>query len=227
MTFISGTYLLRKRWISKGSRRDVVPFMITHFANVSRSISASASRKNKKGLAAVSRLDSVPESSILIFTDGSAIPNPGHTGAGAWVSVPGSDPVLLYESLGHGTNNKGELWAIGMALQYVYDNGFTQNVVVASDSEWAINKIRKCSPGSPELDIIMKSIIALTHSLTGKVDFTWIQSHRGVVRNEIADRLADFGSRRSRQTNAVPKVFEGHFTYCVKLGVMGADLGDG
>jgi ribonuclease HI len=227
LTFISGVYLLRKRWIAKGSRMDVVQFVFTHFSNVCKSINCKVSRKNKKGQEAIARLDSIPSNSILIFTDGSAIPNPGHAGAGAWVSIPGRPPFFLYEPLGHGTNNLGELWAIGMALQFLTDCIVQQDIFIITDSEWAIGKIVKCAPGTPEFDPLVRAIVALTNNLPGKTAFSWVQSHRGLTRNEIADRLAKLGSRKSAQLRMDSKIFNGVFSYSIKQGMMGEDLGDG
>jgi hypothetical protein len=57
---------------------------------------------------------------VFCYTDGSASPNPGPSGAGACIFMPASDSVIdLGASLGHGTNNTGELYALGMLLTHL------------------------------------------------------------------------------------------------------------
>ena len=54
---------------------------------------------------------------VLCSTDGSASPNPGPCGAGVSIFLKDPDIVLdLGESLGHGTNNLAELYALGIAF---------------------------------------------------------------------------------------------------------------
>ena len=64
-------------------------------------------------------LDSIEPRSITAFTDGASKGNPGPCGAGAYVYDNLASPWDQEDSaaLGHGTNNLGELWAIGMAMQ--------------------------------------------------------------------------------------------------------------
>ena len=67
-------------------------------------------------------LSAIPTSAITAYTDGSSFGNPGPSGAGACILIPGlraSEEFHLYEPLGHGTNNLGELWALAMALQFL------------------------------------------------------------------------------------------------------------
>jgi len=57
---------------------------------------------------------------VFCYTDGSASPNPGPSGAGACVFDPSSGIVMdLGASLGHGTNNTGELYALGMLFTHL------------------------------------------------------------------------------------------------------------
>ena len=63
------------------------------------------------------------DTTIVAYTDGSAQGNPGPAGAGAIVTYPGWGPEAssrhteeLSVGVGAGTNNFGELWAIGMVL---------------------------------------------------------------------------------------------------------------
>ena len=61
---------------------------------------------------------------ITIFTDGSALGNPGPSGAGAFIFYSESwrrDNEHISVPLGQGTNNIGELFAIGAAFKCLGD----------------------------------------------------------------------------------------------------------
>jgi hypothetical protein len=62
--------------------------------------------------------DKVNPEDIVAFTDGSANPNPGPCGAGACI-LGNTEKTTLVAALGQGTNNIGELWAIGMTINHV------------------------------------------------------------------------------------------------------------
>ena len=53
---------------------------------------------------------------ITIHTDGGARGNPGPSGAGAFIEVPGKVPEELSKFLGHQTNNWAEYEALFLAL---------------------------------------------------------------------------------------------------------------
>ena len=66
------------------------------------------------------------DTTIVAYTDGAAQGNPGPAGAGAIITYPGWGPGAssrhteeLAVGVGTGTNNFGELWAIGMVLDDV------------------------------------------------------------------------------------------------------------
>ena len=67
-------------------------------------------------------LDNTDDRDVLVFTDGSALGNPGPTGAGAMVYLDGyqSVPVLLKKSVSPMSNNyTGELVDIQIALEFL------------------------------------------------------------------------------------------------------------
>ena len=144
-------------------------------------------------------IDSVPSRTLIAFTDGSASPNPGPSGAGAYVysSTEGdawNDEAIA--ALGHGTNNQGELWAIGMAAQIIlrrvqaapgdYDGGrvFTDSTFAKCCLEgvWKTSKY-------PEL---VAAVAAIIDEIKTFIDFKiiWVPAHVGIDANEHADFLA-------------------------------------
>ncbi len=73
-------------------------------------------RKRERHRAAVEKIRAIPRGGITLYTDGSANPNPGPCGAGVYCPEEGSG---WYQGLGLGTNNLGELYAVGMAVGIV------------------------------------------------------------------------------------------------------------
>jgi ribonuclease HI len=195
-----------------GSRLDPTPFLVQFLANFRNSISAKANRKARKGAAALRTLAKVPDSSFLAFTDGSAIPNPGPSGAGAWVSAPNSPPDFIYQALGPGTNNIGELWGIGMALKRYNDLGLSCQISIATDSEWSIGVLSKGWVAGTNLEMVAR-LIALITALPSPINFIWVQAHSGLERNDYADHGAKLGSKLSRARNLSRRGLSGGFTY--------------
>ena len=61
-----------------------------------------------------------PEESILCFTDGSCIPNPGPCGAGAVLNIPGEEDILIQKTVTvHGFILLAELVAILVVLEHL------------------------------------------------------------------------------------------------------------
>ena len=88
-------------------------------------------------------LDNTDDRDVLVFTDGSALGNPGPTGAGAVVYLDGyqSVPVLLKKSVSPMSNNyTGELVDIQIAL------GFLSEVDHSDLVDRSIHLFTDCQP---------------------------------------------------------------------------------
>ena len=77
-------------------------------------------------------INTIPSHEAICYTDGSALGNPGPSGAGAALTYPSPDGAILVEGihgLGRSTNNVGELWAIAMAVQMInhFDQVYNQH----------------------------------------------------------------------------------------------------
>src|SRR5690606_27151483 len=80
------------------------------------------------------------ENSLIIFTDGSSLGNPGPGGYGALIVYPKLDEIVeLGGSKPMTTNNEMELSAIIAALSYAINSSTT--IHIYTDSQYAINGI--------------------------------------------------------------------------------------
>jgi ribonuclease HI/exonuclease III len=169
-----------------------------------RGFGSSSSRSPAQAAAArihaAALVTALPGNCIQIWTDGSALGNPGPAGAGAVVVSPDGTQVPLSAALGSGSNNFSELWAIGMGLDWVSRRAPSpppDQIHVFSDSEIAIGV---CARGwySKEYHYLGSAIRSLTGSLVPKVVYHKVAGHADVPLNEVADRLAKKGALASK-----------------------------
>ena len=152
----------------------------------------------------------IPSACTIIYTDGSAIPNPGPSGAGAFILQPGLPPVRLSASLGLGTNNFGEAWAIGMAISYLLTSSQaspSRFCVILSDSQVCVNALRKGFCHDPKLNYLFQKIFSMLSDAPFVVKPCWIPGHAGVPGNDEADRLAGLGSENFTKDCPPPEPF--------------------
>lgn len=142
---------------------------------------------------------------IVCFTDGACSPNPGPSGAAAYVKFPSAE-AKRSATLGSRTNNIGKLYAIGMAMDLVMEAKAQGRVIpaqasihVLTDSKFAkgmlalghtVNK-------NPELVALMKDKLAQVCE-QHTVFIHWIAGHSKIAGNELADQLANEGVKNSK-----------------------------
>lgn len=152
----------------------------------------------------------VPDNAIVAYTDGSASPNPGPCGAGAYIHTKGAInyEAEAFASLGHGTNNIGELWAIGMCVQLAIRATNEHPAITAihafTDSRLIRDFIRrKATPKSNSLSTLLLAVMNIISTIPTHVPFQihWIPAHVGIPGNEHADYLADIGSKASTRNS--------------------------
>lgn len=138
-----------------------------------------------------------------IFTDGSAIPNPG---PGGWAAVKVDRGVIVAEISGSSTattNNRMELTAIREALEHLVADG--EPAVIYTDSNLAVRTLNEWAGGwqrrgwarktgpVENLDLVKPLYEAL--QARPEVQLRWIKAHAGHRWNERADELANSAAR--------------------------------
>ena len=130
---------------------------------------------------------------ITIYTDGSALGNPGRGGYGVVLISP---PYRKEISAGYNctTNNRMELLAVIVGLEALKHDGC--NVTIYSDSQYVVNSVEKgwvfgwAKKGfknrkNSDLWRRFLSVYSRHH-----VKFVWVKGHADIAENERCDRLA-------------------------------------
>lgn len=132
---------------------------------------------------------------IHIYTDGSALGNPGPGGYGIVMEWVGKGYVKEFSrGFKHTTNNRMELWAIIDALEKL--KKAPMDVLVVSDSKYVIEAIdkkwifgweKKNFKGKKNPDLWKRFLkIYPKHN----VQFQWVKGHNNHPQNERCDQLA-------------------------------------
>ena len=132
---------------------------------------------------------------INIYTDGSAIGNPGPGGYGIVMEWKVKEYIKEFsEGFRMTTNNRMELLAVIIGLETLRRDGIA--VVVYSDSKyvidavkkkWVFNWEKKDFKGKKNSDL-WKSFLGIYQ--TQKIKFFWIKGHNNHPQNERCDNLA-------------------------------------
>lgn len=132
---------------------------------------------------------------IYMYTDGSALGNPGPGGYGIIIELVGKQYFKEYaQGFEYTTNNRMELLAVIVGLETLKKQ--PMNVVVFSDSKYVIDSVEKKwvfgwkaknfkGKKNPDLWERFLTIYALHN-----VRFQWVKGHNDHPQNERCDRLA-------------------------------------
>lgn len=130
---------------------------------------------------------------ITIYTDGSALGNPGPGGYGA-VLLSGHHRKELSQGFRLTTNNRMELMGVCVALETLKFEG--SEVVIYSDSKyvvdavskgWVFGWVRKGFAGKKNPDLWMRFLRVYNRH---NVRFVWVKGHAETVENNRCDCLA-------------------------------------
>jgi ribonuclease HI len=146
---------------------------------------------------------------FLVFSDGSALVNPGGPGGTGFVVLDRSRPAFRFGGtrwLEDGaypvTNNRMELRAVLEALQLIPDG---EAVEVVSDSRYVVDALSRwihgwrkkgwrTASGDPVLNRdLIEALDARGQAL--RVRYAWVRGHDGHPVNEVVDRLAQAAAR--------------------------------
>lgn len=130
----------------------------------------------------------------ILWTDGSASPNPG-PGGYAVIDAATKQPVRLGRA-DHTTNIRMEAWALIAAIKFAgaegceihTDSEFWINVLTKWSDQWATHNWRKKGGAIQNLDLV-KELHKLYH--TYPVNLIWERGHVGTELNELADHWAN------------------------------------
>ncbi len=128
----------------------------------------------------------------VLWTDGSASPNPG---PGGFAVIENSKPVVL-GSEKKSTNIRMEGKAMIAAIEYAdgepceihSDSEFWINVVTKWAADWMRNGWKKKTGEIANLDIVQELYQLY---LDNPVELVWVRGHVGTAENELADTWAN------------------------------------
>ncbi len=130
---------------------------------------------------------------ITIYTDGSALGNPGPGGYGV-VMMSGQHRKELSQGFRLTTNNRMELMAVVVGLTALKFEG--SEVTIYSDSKYVVEAIEKgwlwnwvrIGFKDKKNQDLWKELIPVYKK--HNVKFVWIKGHSNITENETCDRLA-------------------------------------
>jgi len=135
--------------------------------------------------------DAIPQ--ITIYTDGSALGNPGPGGYGV-VLLSGRFRKELSEGFRLTTNNRMELMAVCVALEALKFEG--SEATIYSDSKYVVDAVtkgwvfgweRKGFAGKKNPDLWQRFLAVYRRH---RVRFVWVKGHADTVENNRCDQLA-------------------------------------
>ncbi|MCC6643745.1 ribonuclease HI [Candidatus Peregrinibacteria bacterium] len=142
--------------------------------------------------------------SIIIYTDGSCLGNPG---PGGWAFLAMRDQKIFTEISGksyHTTNNRMEMIALLEALNFCAENFSSEKIEINSDSNLLIQTLNEGWKRKANLDLWKK-----IDSVKLKVDakFFWVKGHADDKYNHRCDELANNeASKAQKEIKKNPKL---------------------
>ena len=152
-------------------------------------------------------IQSVPKNSIIIFTDGSALNNPGPAGAAAYLILTNhQEHTHVSQKLGYATNNQAELFAIWLACKLVYqllqtNIADTCSIIhICTDSLYVLRILSQNQPVSRNVRQIVWLRKELNEWQNRNKNICWhlVKGHGNIVYNTKVDELAMQSAKQSK-----------------------------
>lgn len=142
-----------------------------------------------------------PGYDMILATDGACSGNPG---PGGWAWVEQISGAHASGGAAQTTNNIMELTALIEALTYA---GSDTDILIRSDSQYSLNVMTQWAKGwrargwrkadkKPVANLeLVKHLLDLYETRSGRTDVEWVKGHAGDEANELCDTLAVDQSR--------------------------------
>ena len=132
----------------------------------------------------------------ILWTDGSAEPNPGEGGFAVIEVIDGKGKPVVLGKEDHSTNIRMEGLALIAAIEYAGEEGcelhtdsqFWVSVLTKWADNWRANGWKKSRGKIKNVDIV-KKLYGLYHRYP--VELVWEKGHVGIEYNEMADEWAN------------------------------------
>lgn len=135
---------------------------------------------------------------IIAYTDGGCIGNPGPSGLGYVIRYPDGTVHQKGEPLGQGTNNIAELTAILRVLQDVTDK--SKPLYIHTDSSYSIGVLTKGWKAKANQQLI--AVIKAEYAQFPNIKLIKVKGHAGNPDNELVDTLANTAARTQQEQTA-------------------------
>jgi ribonuclease HI len=158
-------------------------------------------------------LDSLSADCIPIFTDGSALINPGPCGSAAIVYPTGieSNPICLQEAVSsYGSSYLGELNAILLAFKYMVNNSSDfsayKKIHIFSDCQSALKALSSYDLGHNWTVLNIRHLISELSTKGFSICASWVCGHADLEPNELADTHAKAAACTAKNINQPPSI---------------------
>ena len=149
-------------------------------------------------------LQTLSADTIVCFTDGSCVGNPGPAGVGVFIPLPQKN-IMHFRFLGSGTNNIAEINAVIDALELLQKEQIPAStpIVVCTDSSYVQGLLEKGWKAKANVELVQK-MKSLTKNFTS-LKVRWVAGHAGIDGNDKADALANQSiQEKNTVTNYMP-----------------------
>ena len=145
----------------------------------------------------------------VVYTDGSAQPNPGRAGAGVRVEQ-GVEVHLLSEPVGMASAYLAELCAVRCAFRFLLSRVQCLNsqakVIVFIDNLAAVRVTNAQWFPTSNVDLCLEihTMLSKIRKMSSTVLIHWLPAHKGVLGNESVDELAKQAAHKVKSPKPIP-----------------------